>query len=329
MKRIACLLLLILSLSLFLPTAVKAQPNVNLTLATDNPLYYGTSTVTVSGSLRQNNNPVTDGLVGLQITDSNENTIVMRTLKTGTSTPTGLVTQISDAYLSDLSANQLTNINAGELAYFSIKLINNNQNPQNMIVTINIFDSQEIPIGFISGQCSLIAGQSGIATLSIQITNNAHIGLAHGYANVYSNLPIDGGFPIGDEKSFEFTINDGLSEPKNAATVTGKQQGSYSFMFRLPAKGATDSNFNVVASCSYLGSEVSKNASFKGTFADFNNDGQVDYNDVLFFVSSYIKYNQNNPLFTPQCDFDRDGALTYKDAVQLVSCYIVYVRNMI
>jgi hypothetical protein len=306
---------------------VEAQPTVNLSVATDNQVYYGFTPVTIYGSLQNNNIPKNDGLIGLQVDDSNGNTIVIRTLNTGASNPSNLPIQISSAYMSDLSgANQQSNIQVETLGYFSIKLLNNYNAIQNMLVTVNIYDSDGVPIGEISGGCSLIAGQSGTATLSIQIPSWAHKGIAYGYANVYTDSPAKGGVPITNEQSFKFTITNGLAVLTGSAPSNTANQGSYTCTFRLPTKGMPDSIYKVAASSSYSGTTVTKNTTFNANFADYNGDGVVDYNDVLIFISSYIKYNQDNSIYNPSCDMDKNGIIAYNDAVQLISCYIAYGR---
>jgi len=56
---------------------------------------------------------------------------------------------------------------------------------------------------------------------------------------------------------------------------------------------------------------------------DFDDDRDVDYDDILYFVSAYIRYWSDLGK-DPMCDFDKDCDIDYDDILAFVSAYIDY-----
>jgi len=57
--------------------------------------------------------------------------------------------------------------------------------------------------------------------------------------------------------------------------------------------------------------------------ADFDGDGDVDYDDTVYFVDAYIKYWSGSGK-DPLCDFDSDCDIDYDDILAFVTEYIDY-----
>lgn len=309
---------------LSLPTLAKAQStNVTLSLTTNNKAYYSFNPFTVSGLLQSNGASASDGLVGLEIQDSAGKILVIRTLRTGTSTPSSLSCQISSAYLSDMSGNPQNSIQTGALGYFTVDLVNNADVVQTMLVTINLYDNDGIPIGQISEQCSLLANTSGVAILSIQIPTYARSGIAYGFADVYSDWPSNDGVPLGLEQAFQFTILNGLSSIGSILS-SNSNQGTYSLTFRLPTMGPANDNYTVYASTSYAGSITTESTKFNCEFGDFTSSGTVDSTDFFIFTNSFISYSNGNSNYNPLCDMNQDGKIDSQDFFAFLNCYIAY-----
>lgn len=324
MKTVTILSFLFCLSLLLLPAIVKGQStNINLTVTTDKSAYYGFNAITINGLLQNNGVSESNGLVGIQIQDQKGNLLIIRTIRTGTSTLTSLPSQISSACLSDLSGNPQSNIQTGSLGYFAINMVNNDNSARSMLVTVNLFDSDGIPIGQISEQCSLLADTSGGAILSLQIPSWARSGTATGYANIYSDWSNNGGVPMSLEKSFTFTITNGLNSVGDISS-SNANQGAYSLTFRLPTMGPTNAAYTVYASTSYSGVTQTKNTSFNCQFGDFNGDGTVDSKDFFFFTNNYISYTNGNPITSSQCDMNQDGKIDSSDFFIFVECYITY-----
>jgi len=56
---------------------------------------------------------------------------------------------------------------------------------------------------------------------------------------------------------------------------------------------------------------------------DFDDDGDVDYTDIVYFATAYISYWSGQGK-DPLCDFDKDGDIDYDDILTFVSAYIDY-----
>jgi len=56
---------------------------------------------------------------------------------------------------------------------------------------------------------------------------------------------------------------------------------------------------------------------------DFDGDGDIDYDDIVYFVDAYIKYWSGQGK-DPQCDFDNDCDIDYDDILIFVTAYIDY-----
>lgn len=324
MKKTFFLLIFLIVITLSSLFLVKAQPTtVNLSVSTDKTSYCGFTPVTIMGTLQQNSVSASDGLVGLQVQDSTGNTIVIRTLRTGASNPQSLPANIASAFLSDNSEHPQTSIQAGSLSCFTINLVNNDNAQLSMLVTVNLYDSAGIPIGQMSEPCSLTAGQSASAILSVPIPAWAHSGVAYGYFNAYSDWPSNGGVPLSPEQSCQFSITNGLNGPSNVSS-TSANQGSYSLTFRLPTMGPADATYTVYASTSYSGEKVTKTCTFTAVFADFYDNGYLSSSDFFCFVNAFIACGSGSSNWTKTCDMNQDGTVDGQDFFLFVQCYLAY-----
>ncbi|MCW4005181.1 MAG: hypothetical protein NWF04_01075 [Candidatus Bathyarchaeota archaeon] len=319
-KYLIPFLLIPLLLLSFLSTSALAF-NLDLTITPSNQTYCGYSTATLNGTLHCNDLNVNDGIVGLQVQDSNQNTIITHSIKTGTKSPSPLPVHINSAYLSDMSANPQDSISAGTLGCFAVNIANNDNVGHTMLVTITVYDSAGIPVAHVFGTPSLVAGATGTALLSIQIPTGAHTGIAYGYANTYSGWPSEGGFPMGLEASFNFTITNGAPENVASFPQSNGSQGSYYHSFNLPLTGPDDCVYTVFASSSYCGENAFATAAFNVLFSDFTGDNAVTYADVDAFENAYIQYNTDH-VFDSSFDLNGDGKLDFNDLFLFATCYV-------
>ena len=56
---------------------------------------------------------------------------------------------------------------------------------------------------------------------------------------------------------------------------------------------------------------------------DFYHTGTVNFNDILYFVSAYIQYNEDG-ILNPACDFCHNGVLNFNDIVLFAAAYQYY-----
>ncbi len=306
------------------PLLVSAQqPNLSLTVATNKQEYCGYNPITISGSLKQNNNPISNGLVAIQIQDSQGKTLIIRTINTETATLPDVPIQITSAYLSDSSQNPKSTTKAGTLAYFAITLSNTDSMAHNMIVAVCLFDSDGIPIGQISQPCALLAGKNSPAILGIPIPSWAHSGTVRCFANVYDDMPSNNGVPLAIERSFDFTLIAGATSKVNALS-SHYNQGAYGLTFCFPTMGPANVRYTIYTSSVYAGVTTTKSTSINCEFGDFNSDGAVDYTDVFTFADSYIKYCSGSNDYNSLCNMNQDGKLDSEDFFRFVNTYITY-----
>jgi len=93
----------------------------------------------------------------------------------------------------------------GTIAYFKVTVNNTCLGPENVLLTVNIYDSDGATIGVGSFQGPITPGVS-IFILGLPIPTYAHVGIAAVYANAFSDWPHKGGVPYCPEMSATFEI---------------------------------------------------------------------------------------------------------------------------
>lgn len=78
---------LIFSLTIIEIIPIQANPGLDITVKTNKQKYYASEIVQVYGNLTLDEAQVTDGLVGLQVQNPQDNLMVIRTLSTGNPPP--------------------------------------------------------------------------------------------------------------------------------------------------------------------------------------------------------------------------------------------------
>ncbi len=275
----------------------------------------------------------TDGLVGLQIQDSNGNPMVIRTLSTGTSIPGSIPVTITQAYLCNGNEAKITSTPIPTASnpfvtqiYFSV--YNNGATAQQVLVTLNVFDSNGVPISVASQNMgSVPAYTSEESILDFNIPASAHYGTAYAYVDVYNTFPVQGGVPTGQEKAFQFTITGGSAfqgTPVTTNSYNGSPYNNFNITFRLPQyTNCALGTYEVYSTASYLGVSGSTTTPFGvGELADINGDGQVNFNDITTFVALYINYFTSH-VYSQQIDLLHTGTINFNDITLFVGYYIL------
>jgi len=321
--------------------AINAS-TVTLTLSNNenNPPQYPSdaySLVTLNETMLYNNiesiTYPTDGLVGVQIQDPNDDTIVIRTLATGTTIPDTIPATISQAYLCNSNEQQISSISMPSATnpvipeiYFTV--YNNLAIAQSMIVTLNVYDSNGIPISATSQTMNNVpAYTTQEGTLDFYIPSWAHYGTAYACVGVFSAMPSQGGYPLGKESDFQFTITGGTAFQGYQTTMqslNGSPTNYFSMSFRLPQyTDLTLGTYTAYSSTNYQGITGSRVTAFGvAELADVNGDGVVNFNDITAFVGLYINYFTNH-VYSPQIDFIHNGSvINFNDVALFVGYYI-------
>jgi len=127
---------------------VNASPALGITLAFDKfpPVYTVGEFVSFQGDLTWDGSPVTDGIVGLQIDDPNDEYFIFRTLPTGTPPAEGWKIEILDVIPCDSEGNPKQVFLRDKNAYFHIFYRNNDEVSRFVRICVNIFDVYATPL---------------------------------------------------------------------------------------------------------------------------------------------------------------------------------------
>jgi hypothetical protein len=343
MKKVILTIFLVTLVLATLIVEVKATAStVTLTLGSNknNPTQYPTdaySLLTLNETMMYNYqgsvmNP-TDGLVGVQIQDKNGNTMVIRTLQTGSTTPFGLADEITQAYLSDGYGNKLTSTPIPSASnevqpYVYVYVQSNQDTTQTVLITLNVFDSNGIPFCATSEPATIGPNSYTAPIIPFQIPSWVHYGTAYAYIDVYNTWPSQGGYPQCEEFSSQFTITGGTAfqgiQPATQS-LNGDPTDYFSISFRLPQyTDLTLGTCTAYSSTNYLGVAGSQTTTFNvAELADINGDGVVNFNDITTFVGLYINYFANH-VYSPQIDFIHNGSvINFNDVALFVGYYIL------
>jgi hypothetical protein len=106
---------------------------------------------------------------------------------------------------SDASGNIKTIFMKEDLMYAKISIINYGGEGQT-VISVNAFDSNNMPIGLALAKVSIQHGESSLQ-IGVPIPSWASVGTAEIYCNVFSNWPYEGGTPLIDEESLSIQIS--------------------------------------------------------------------------------------------------------------------------
>jgi hypothetical protein len=320
MKKTEILPFLFLVLIISSILTVNAQSTLNVTISTDKSSYNRGDVVSVSGALTFNGQAAT-GLVGLLLKDSTSNPISIRTISAGSvNSPPGIVTTV---FLSDVHGNPMSSASTGSLAYFTVTVVNKDSIPRDLYAFISAYDNNGIPIstGFVFQQLIAVNGQL-TGTVSVPMPSWAAAGNAYVYGELFSNLPDQGGVPLAQEISNQYTIT-GVVRGSNQPSTSSGSQGSYATAFKLQTRAPTGT-YNIHVSSSSNGLVASNIASFiVKQPADFNGDGIIDFNDLIGFANNWIAY-YNNQAWSAAADLNKDGIIDFNDLISFANAWITY-----
>jgi len=316
-QKIFLFFLFFILISTFLP--VQASPELIITVTTDKEAYYSGRIVQIHGNLTKDGSPVNDGLVALQVRDPGQ-TFILRTLSTGTIPPIAWLIKIWDLFPSDsMGQPRSSPFSRGELAFFTVTVKNIDVEPHIVLLTINIYDSNNASLSAGSIQLYSENRTTLPQTIGVEIPTWAAIGNATAYANAYTDWPRVGGTPYCPEVSAGFVITGG----SQATTPTTKTQpttlqanGTYSLSFKL-APDAPHGDYTIYVTTSYQGQTAFNSATFKvRALGDIDDDGDVDSDDFFLFREAYTgEYN-------PEADLNNDGTIDSDDFFLFRDAYV-------
>jgi PKD repeat protein len=206
-KKIMPLLLLLAS-GLVLLHSAQATNSLFVNLSTDHMIYETGDTVYMTGNVSYASGLVSDALVAVQMVSPSGTTMVLRTVGTGTVLSSGWPVNITAVYTCDSLGNPQTLFQGGSTAYVRMIMINCLTSPIDVMPALYIQFSNNIPYEayYPFGVTQLEALTLERFQSSVYIPPNAPRGLTNVYANVYTQEPQDGGYPLCPEGEANFTI---------------------------------------------------------------------------------------------------------------------------
>ena len=313
-------LTLIISVTFYNIQSIHASPFLNLTVTTDKPVYDPQEVVTIYGNLTQDEIPVLDGLVGIEVIDPKSQVLVIRTVRTGLVSPPVPYVRLFSVIPCNGSGGPKESFQRGEFAYFELTVKNFDSEPRTTLMTVNTYYSNNVPFCYGASKIDIEPGTIATAILCVPIPQDATLGDSKAYGNAYTDWPSAGGTPHCEEVSANFMITDsgggGISQP-----TTSQVNGNYNTTFQLPPEKS--GNYTVHATSDYQNEKIHQSTTFKINLpGDVNGDGMVFWQDLLAVLLAYgSKEGDPTPPWDPRCDFNHDGMVFWQDLLVILINY--------
>ena len=163
-------------------------------------------------SLSENSSP------GSYIVTGSSNLWELSTSTTFTAVPPVPNVSLSTINATTIEGEKITTYNAGEIGYFKTSLFSNSTS--NVLITVNVFDSQQTTLGVAFFKSIIGKGESEIV-LGFQIPEDIISGTATAYVNAFTDWSDLGGVQITDEVSSQIEI----------IGIEPKQLGTFAFIY--------------------------------------------------------------------------------------------------
>lgn len=315
--------IILITLIFLIPThPATSAPTLNLTVATNKQEYGFGENVYVNGNLTLNGSPVADALVAVEVRDSADLPFVFRTRPTGPIATDDWLVNFTALFPSDSNGNPKYSFKKGDALWIFVTIRNFDTTSEHyVIICIVLYDGNSVPIGawFPSfGNIQANSSKTIFFRAFGKIPTSASTGTAIIYANAYSNLPKDGGFPYCPEKTATFTIT---SSTTASSTLTNEpvyvlsSDGSYNLSFKIPSHEARTGNYTVYVSSYYQEQPAVNTVIFKIILiGDINDDGVVDIFDAIL-LSVAFGSTPGQPNWNSGADLNGDNIVDIFDAI--------------
>jgi hypothetical protein len=329
------LLYQLMTLIIFAISAKTAySATLTLTITTNKEQYGFKDTVYINGTLTWQpiNSPVRDALVAVEIRDSANLPFLFRTRPTGAITTQNWPINFTQLYPCDSNGNPKYTFKRGANLYIFFEVKNfDTINAHTVTICITLFDSSNTPIGAWYPRTTTLQPNTSTAVLfsADKISTIASTGVATIYANAYSNLPKNGGYPYCPEKTVTFTITDTTTSSTYISTFATSVQtnqntdatteGTYELTFKLPRSDIRIGNYTAYAAASREDQTATASKQFKVILpGDVNGDKVVDIYDGLK-MSAAFGTKIGDPKYDPKADINNSGKIDIYDALILSS----------
>lgn len=323
--------ILVLAFSLLLCTAYftvssYAATNLQLVLYTTKPSYWLGDYVPTYGYLFANQTLVPDGIINIEVDApitqwSNGNPVLFRTANTGSNPSAPQTLTTTSLYCSDQFGAPKSNIKRGTIGYFTVEIYNNNDTTVNSyyltLTVLNIANGVVDSIYFAAANL-LLPHQSITITMPFSVQATVPLGTATVYANIFTQLPKDGGYAIALERNATFSITStalsaGQTSPANLTPDSSIQtSGSWLINFSIP-RYQYAGNYSIFTTSRYANTLATAQKTVEVRVPDVNNDGKVN---VLDLISIASKLGWTGTPGAIAQDVNRDGAVNVLDLIK-------------
>jgi hypothetical protein len=163
--------------------------------------------------------------------------------------------------------------------------------------------------------------------LEVPIEKTAMSGNAIVYANVFTDLPRNGGIALCPEKSATFTISG--STNGNPTIINQPPQGTYATILNFHYAQSSSGIHTIYATAKYLDSYTARNKQIQVVIiGDINGDGSVGLQDLTILAKHYGHRPPDGHLPGSQdyiqcfnADIDGNGIVGLSDLVSLSKNY--------
>lgn len=320
---------------------IHASPGTNLTVTTDKQVYAGGEAVTVYGNLTKDGVPVTDGQVGIEVRDSADNLVTIRTATTGTKPPFAPYVEVLSVIPCNEQGEPQESFKKGNInIYFTVNGVNHDIEWHTALITVRAHTPNSIPYGGWSVAEFPLAPRPTIhdppqpfslGPISMPIDKTVPTGNWTVYANAYTGWPREEiepgihGTPYCEEVSANFLITNGGSTPP-LSPPTNQTTGNYNLTFKLSIT-AREGIYTIYATSRYYGAATFNSTTFEVVpwymRADFDDDGDIDQYDYWHFCTAFIDYYTMG-VKDQLCDFDDDCDIDQYDFWTFCAAFVDY-----
>ncbi|MCW3987950.1 MAG: hypothetical protein NWE87_06505 [Candidatus Bathyarchaeota archaeon] len=313
-KVSACLILALVSTLIMAPTTLSQSIFLKVTVTTEQSAYHYRQLVRIYGNVTYEDALVEEGLVGLQVQAPNDRIIALRTVPANATPSDPWTIEITSFMSTDSNGNPKDTFEKDSWAWFKVSIRNNNSFGNNtVLLTITLCDVDSTP--FQLHWLATVINAQATLTEMVRLLVGAYdggdwvsTGGATAYANVYTDWPLNDGYPYSPEKSANFTITSGsgLSSLSTNSATQADENGynSYEAAIRLPPRTPLGT-CTIIASAYYNGHKDAFNTTtFDREYemlGDIIFNHKIDIYDIVAVASAYATQG-GSPLWNPEAD---------------------------
>lgn len=332
-KVSACLILALISTLVIAPITLSQSIFLKVTVTTEKSAYHYRQLIRIYGNVTYEGALVEEGLVGLQVQAPNDRTMALRTVPANTTPSDSWAIEITSFMSTDSDGDPKDTFEKDSWAWFKVSIRNNNSfGNKTVLLTITLCDVDSTPFQ-LHWLTTVIDAQATLTEMPRLLVGAydggdwVSTGGATAYANVYTDWPLNDGYPYSPEKSANFMITSGsgLSSLSTSSVLPTSDNGynSYEAAIRLPPQTPLGT-CTIIASAYYNGH---KDAFDTTTFdreyemlGDIVFNRKIDIFDIVIIAAAYGTQG-GDILWNPEVDIT--SASTFEHADGKVNLYDV------